>query len=62
MAISLKSALHLGRIEFVREEPVGRAILLAFTLQGKAPADQIAVSPAAAAFISHAADIVIIDP
>ena len=58
---SLHSALHLGRVEFVREEPVGRALLYAFTLQDEAPVDKIVVSPAAAAFISHADDIVFAD-
>ncbi len=60
--IALRSALHFGRIEFVREEPVGRAILVAHALQAKAPPDRIGLSPAAAAFISPGDDLVIIEP
>jgi class 3 adenylate cyclase len=60
--ISLRSALHFGRIEFVREEPTGRAIVVAVALQGRAPPDRIALSPAAAAFIRQGDDLVIIEP
>jgi len=60
--ISLKSAVHFGRIEFIRDEPIGRELIVAFALQDKAPADRIALSPAAAAFISQGADLVIIEP
>jgi class 3 adenylate cyclase len=60
--IAFRSALHFGRIEFVREEPIGRAIEVTFALQDKAPTDRIALSPAAATFISPADDLVIIEP
>ena len=59
--ISLRSALHFGRIAFVRDEPVGRDLEVAVALQFKAPAGRIALSPAAAAFVSKGDDLVVID-
>ena len=56
--ISLRSVLHLGRIEFVRDEPIGRALLVATGLQRNAPPDRIGLTPAAAAFIGQADDLV----
>jgi class 3 adenylate cyclase len=60
--IALRSALHLGRVEFVRDEPIGRSLSLAYALQRKAPPDRIALSAAAAAFIGEADDLVTLDP
>jgi class 3 adenylate cyclase len=56
-----RCVVHVGRVEFVRDEPVGRAIFVASELERRAPADQIALSRAAAALIDVADDIVVID-
>ena len=59
--LSLRSALHLGRVEFVHEEPIGRSIVVAAALVRETPPDRIGLSPAAAALIDDADDLVAID-
>jgi class 3 adenylate cyclase len=59
--ISVRSAVHVGRVEFVHEEPVGRPLLVASALLRRAPADRIAVSRAAAALVSPADDVVLLE-
>jgi class 3 adenylate cyclase len=59
--VSLRSAVNLGRVEFVREEPVGRLLLDAWTLLSRADAERIALSRAAAAMVDAADDLVTID-
>jgi class 3 adenylate cyclase len=61
LGLRLRSVVHVGRVEFVRDEPVGRAIFAAAELEKRAPPDQIAVSRAAAALIDDADDLVILD-
>jgi len=60
--VSLRSGLHVGRIEFVRDEPIGAALSVAHALQQAAPPDTICISPAAAAFIDDNDDLVTIQP
>jgi class 3 adenylate cyclase len=59
--LCLRSALHLGRVEFVHEEPIGHSIFVAAALVRETPPDRIGLSPAAAALIDDADDLVAID-
>jgi class 3 adenylate cyclase len=59
--VALRSVVHLGRVDFVHEEPIGRSILVAATLLRQAPTDRIALSPTAAALIDQADDFVTLD-
>jgi class 3 adenylate cyclase len=61
LGLRLRSLLHVGRVEFVRDEPVGRAIFADAQLEKQAPPDCIAVTRTAAALIGDADDIVILD-
>ena len=59
--VALRSVVHLGRVDFVHEEPIGRSILVAATLLRQAPTDRIALSPTAAALIDPADDLVTLE-
>lgn len=61
LGLQTRTAVHVGRVEFVRDEPMGGAIYVAAELDRRAPCDQVAVSRAAAALISEADDLVILD-
>lgn len=62
LGLSLQSVVHLGRVEFVHEEPIGRSIMFAANaLLKNAPATHIGLSPAAAALIGEADDLVTLD-
>ena len=60
--VALRSIVHLGRVDFIRDEPIGRSILVAAKLLRHAPPDRIALSPAAAALINPADDFVTLEP
>lgn len=61
LGMRFRSVIHVGRVEFVRDEPVGRAIFTAAQLEKRAPPDCIAVTRTAAPLIGDADDIVILD-
>jgi class 3 adenylate cyclase len=60
--VALRSVVHLGRVDFVREEPIGRSLLVAATLLRQAPPARITLSPTAAALIHQADDLVSLEP
>jgi class 3 adenylate cyclase len=59
--ISLRCAVHVGRVEFIHEEPVGTLLLATAALVRRAPPDRIALSSTAGALLSPDADLVILD-
>src|SRR5262249_35086583 len=61
LGLRIRCVVHVGRVEFVRDEPMARAICVAAELERRAPTEQIALSRAAAALIAGADDLVVID-
>jgi class 3 adenylate cyclase len=61
LGLRVRTVVHVGRVEFLRDEPMGRAIFVAAELERRAPSDQVVVSRAAAALISDVDDLVILD-
>jgi class 3 adenylate cyclase len=59
--ISLRCAVHVGRVEFIHEEPVGALLFATAALVRRAPPDRIALSSTAGALLSPDADLVILD-
>jgi class 3 adenylate cyclase len=59
--ISLRCAVHVGRVKFIHEEPVGTLLLATSALVRRAPPDRIALSSAAGALVNPDADLVILD-
>jgi class 3 adenylate cyclase len=56
--LGLRSALHLGRVRFSSGEPIGRSIVEAAAALPRAPVGCIALTPAAAALVPGAPDLV----
>jgi len=61
LGLQIRSVVHVGRVEFVRDEPVGRALFVAAELERRAPPNKVVLSRAAAALIDSADDLVILD-
>jgi class 3 adenylate cyclase len=61
LGIALRSVVHLGRVDFAHDEPVGRPLRVAATLLRRATPECIALSRAAAAIISEADDLITLD-
>jgi class 3 adenylate cyclase len=59
--VSLRCVVHVGRVEFIHEEPVGTLLLATSALIRQAPPDRIALSSAAAALVEASADLIILN-
>ena len=62
LELELRAALHLGRVEFAFGAPYGRSIRIANALMRHAGPDKITLTPAAAAVVEPASDIVVREP
>jgi class 3 adenylate cyclase len=59
--LTLRSVIHLGRVEFAHEEPFGRSLQTAAKLLRSAPSDRIGLTRTAAALIGEQDDTIILD-
>lgn len=62
LELELRAALHLGRVEFAFGAPYGRSVRIAALLMKHAAPGKLTLTPAAAAVIEPASDIVVRDP
>ena len=61
MEMSLRSVLHLGRVEFVQDEPMSRAVVTASKLLKNAPTDRVGLTPVAAMMLGDHEDTTIVE-
>ena len=61
LGFPLRTVIHVGRVEFLRDEPVGRALFVASALCHRAPPDRITLSRTAAVLIDDADDFAAVD-
>lgn len=61
LGLGLRSVIHLGRVEFAHEEPIGRSLQTAAKLLRNAPSDHIGLSRIAAALIGEQHDAITLD-
>ena len=59
--LGLRSVIHLGRVEFVQEEPIGRSLWTAAKLLRRAPPDRIGLSRLAVTLIGEQDDTITLD-
>jgi class 3 adenylate cyclase len=59
--LALRSVIHLGRVEFAQDEPIGRPLWTAAKLLLRAPPDRIGLSPLAATLIGEQDDTITLD-
>jgi class 3 adenylate cyclase len=59
--LELRSVIHLGRVQFAHEEPVGRSIHTAAKLLRRAPSDRIGLTRTAASIIGEHGDTITLD-
>ncbi|HKP61669.1 MAG TPA: adenylate/guanylate cyclase domain-containing protein [Polyangiales bacterium] len=60
--LELRAVVHVGRVRFSSNTPYGRDIVGAGLLMRRAPGGKITLTPAAAALVPPADDIVVVDP
>lgn len=61
LELGLRSVIHLGRVQFAHEEPVGRPIHTAAKLLRGAPSDRIGLTRTAATLIGEHEDTITLD-
>jgi len=59
--VSLRGVIHLGRVEFVGEEPAGRSLQVAAKLLRRAPPDRVGLTRVAAMVLGESEDAVTLD-
>lgn len=59
--VSLRCAVHVGRVRFIHEEPEGALLFATAQLLRRAPPDRIALSKAASALVGRDPDMVVLD-
>jgi class 3 adenylate cyclase len=59
--LALRSVIHLGRVEFAQDEPIGRPLWTAAKLLRRAPPDRIGLSRLAATLIGEHDDTITLD-
>jgi class 3 adenylate cyclase len=61
LGLALRGVIHLGRVEFAHEEPIGRPLQTAAKLLRRAPSDRIVLTRVAAALIGDQEDTTTLD-
>jgi class 3 adenylate cyclase len=61
IGMSVRSVLHLGRVEFVHDEPMSRAVVTASKLLKRAPKDRIGLTEVAAMMLGEHEDTTVVE-